>query len=188
MIARGAGTCPAPRGCAMIGLTDVPACGGNAEVLAHHGLDPAGIAARRALARHVPAGLIHWIDDVEGADNGPNVRKALADRRFASSQPSRAATARRAASSRRGCRSGRRLGRLSAPKRGEILGRAAALARERSTSSPTSSRLETGKPWKNAVAEVASSADLAVFMESEGSRFYGKTMTSPIAESFASAP
>ena len=33
---------------------------------------------------------------------------------------------------------------------------------------------------KNAVAEVGSSADLAVFMASEGSRFYGKTMTSPI--------
>jgi len=33
-----------------IGLTDVPACGNNAEVLAHHGLDVAGIAdvARRA--------------------------------------------------------------------------------------------------------------------------------------------
>jgi hypothetical protein len=27
-----------------LGLTDVPACGGNAEVLAHHGLDPASIA------------------------------------------------------------------------------------------------------------------------------------------------
>jgi aldehyde dehydrogenase (NAD+) len=41
-------------------------------------------------------------------------------------------------------------------------------------------QLETGKPWKNAVSEVASSADLADFMASEGSRFYGKTMTSPI--------
>ena len=41
-------------------------------------------------------------------------------------------------------------------------------------------QIETGKPWKNAVAEVASSADLAVFMEGEGSRFYGKTMPSPI--------
>jgi acyl-CoA reductase-like NAD-dependent aldehyde dehydrogenase len=39
---------------------------------------------------------------------------------------------------------------------------------------------ETGKPWKNAVAEVGSSADLGAFMEGEGSRFYGKTMTSPI--------
>src|SRR5205085_10222900 len=40
---------------------------------------------------------------------------------------------------------------------------------------------EPGKPWKYAAAEVASSADLAAFMESEGSRLYGKTMTSPIA-------
>jgi aldehyde dehydrogenase (NAD+) len=40
---------------------------------------------------------------------------------------------------------------------------------------------ETGKPWKNAAAEVGSSADLALFMESEGSRLYGKTMTSPVA-------
>jgi transketolase len=28
-----------------LGLTDVPVCGNNAEVLAHHGLDAAGIAA-----------------------------------------------------------------------------------------------------------------------------------------------
>jgi transketolase len=27
-----------------LGLTDIPACGSNAEVLAHHGLDAAGIA------------------------------------------------------------------------------------------------------------------------------------------------
>ena len=27
-----------------LGLTDIPACGNNAEVLAHHGLDAAGIA------------------------------------------------------------------------------------------------------------------------------------------------
>src|ERR671912_460443 len=39
---------------------------------------------------------------------------------------------------------------------------------------------ETGKPWKNAVAEVGSSADLAIFMEGEGSRLYGKTLPSPI--------
>src|SRR4029077_15492974 len=37
------------------------------------------------------------------------------------------------------------------------------------------------KPWKNAIAGVASSADLGVFMEGEGSRLYGKTMTTPIA-------
>ena len=48
---------------------------------------------------------------------------------------------------------------------------------------------ETGKPLKNASAEIGSSADLAVFMEGEGSRFYGKTMTSPILEPWrANAP
>src|SRR5262249_17226860 len=41
-------------------------------------------------------------------------------------------------------------------------------------------RLESGKPLKNAAAEIASSAELALFMDSEGSRFYGKTMTSAI--------
>jgi len=35
-----------------LGLTDIPACGSNAEVLAHHGLDAASIA-RSVLARHV---------------------------------------------------------------------------------------------------------------------------------------
>lgn len=70
--------------------------------------------------------------------------------------------------------------RLPAPKRGEILGRAAALLRGREKAFGEIVRTETGKPWKSAVAEVASSSDLAVFMESEGSRFYGKTMTSPI--------
>src|SRR5262249_9652948 len=35
-----------------LGLTDVPACGSNPEVLAHHGLDPAGIAqAAKRLCR-----------------------------------------------------------------------------------------------------------------------------------------
>ena len=71
-------------------------------------------------------------------------------------------------------------GRLPAPTRGEILGRAAALLRERQRDFGALVQIETGKPWKSAVAEVESSADLAVFMGSEGSRFYGKTMTSPI--------
>ena len=35
-----------------LGLTDIPVCGSNAEVLAHHGLDAASIA-RAVLARHV---------------------------------------------------------------------------------------------------------------------------------------
>ena len=67
-----------------------------------------------------------------------------------------------------------------APKRGAILGRAAVLLRERERMFGEIIQAETGKPWKNAVAEVASSAELAVFMEGEGSRFYGKTMPSPI--------
>jgi acyl-CoA reductase-like NAD-dependent aldehyde dehydrogenase len=71
-------------------------------------------------------------------------------------------------------------GRRPAPRRGEILARAASLLRERERDFGEIVQLETGKPWKNAVAEVASSADLAEFMASEGSRFYGKTMTSPI--------
>src|SRR5262245_19096491 len=71
-------------------------------------------------------------------------------------------------------------GRLPAPRRGEVLGRAAALLRAREREFAEIIQAETGKPWKNAAAEVASSADLALFMESEGSRFYGRTMTSPI--------
>src|SRR4030095_6478418 len=71
-------------------------------------------------------------------------------------------------------------GRVPAPRRGAIIGRAAALLRDREQLFGTIVQTETGKPWKNAVAEVASSVDLGVFMESEGSRFYGKTMPSPI--------
>ena len=70
--------------------------------------------------------------------------------------------------------------RVPAPRRGAILGRAAQLLREREQLFGEIVQVETGKPWKNAVAEVASSADLGVFMEGEGSRFYGKTMPSPI--------
>lgn len=71
--------------------------------------------------------------------------------------------------------------RTPVPKRGAILGRAAQLLREREQVFGDIIQAETGKPWKNAVAEVASSADLAVFMEGEGSRLYGRTMPSPIA-------
>src|SRR6266508_3394759 len=69
---------------------------------------------------------------------------------------------------------------LPPPKRGHILARAAVLLRAKEQELAEIIQIETGKPWKNAAAEVASSADLGVFMESEGSRFYGKTMTSPI--------
>lgn len=69
---------------------------------------------------------------------------------------------------------------VPAPRRGAILGRAAQLLREREQEFAAIVQVETGKPWKSAAAEVASSADLAIFMEGEGSRFYGKTMPSPI--------
>ena len=71
--------------------------------------------------------------------------------------------------------------RTTAPKRGEILGRAAALLRAKERELGEIVQAETGKPWKNAVAEVSSSADLGLFMEGEGSRLYGKTMTTPVA-------
>lgn len=70
--------------------------------------------------------------------------------------------------------------RTPAPNRGAILGRAAQLLREREKELGEIVQAETGKPWKNAVAEVGSSADLATFMEGEGSRLYGKTLPSPI--------
>ena len=71
-------------------------------------------------------------------------------------------------------------GALPAPRRGAVLARAARLLREREQEFGEVIQLETGKPWTNAVAEVASSADLADFMAGEGSRFYGRTMTTPI--------
>lgn len=71
-------------------------------------------------------------------------------------------------------------GRWPVPKRGAILGKAAQLLREREHTFGQIVQQETGKPWKNAVAEVGSSVDLAVFMEGEGSRLYGKTLPSPI--------
>lgn len=70
--------------------------------------------------------------------------------------------------------------RWPVPKRGAVLGKAAQLLREREQQFGDIVQQETGKPWKNAVAEVASSADLAVFMEGEGSRLYGRTLPSPI--------
>jgi aldehyde dehydrogenase (NAD+) len=71
-------------------------------------------------------------------------------------------------------------GRSPVPRRGALLGRAAQLLREREKTFGQIVQHETGKPWKNAVAEVGSSADLAIFMEGEGSRLYGKTLPSPI--------
>ena len=173
-----------------LGLTDVPACGNNAEVLAHHGLDAASIA-RIVLRKWPRRELSH--DQVRSLDRrrrsvpsgAPSFEKRcpIDDRVVASvargTEPTDVARAVDAAAA----AAADAWGRLPAPKRGEILGRAAALLRAKEREFGEIVQTETGKPWKNAVAEVASSADLGVFMESEGSRFYGKTMTTPGSQS-----
>ena len=128
-----------------------------------------------------PSEIVHWIDDAEVAPAAGatfDKRCPIDDRVVARVARGSAADATRAVDA--AARAAEAWGRVPAPRRGEILGRAAALLRARERDFGEIIRIETGKPLKNAVAEVGSSADLAVFMESEGSRFYGKTMTSPI--------
>ena len=124
---------------------------------------------------HVP----HWIDDREVAGSSGasfEKRSPIDDRVIAQVARGNAADARAAVDAAE--RAAASWSRLTPPRRGEILGRAAALLRATERDFAEIIRLETGKPWKNAAAEVGSSADLAVFMESEGSRFYGRTMPS----------
>src|SRR4051812_4273093 len=145
-------------------------------------------ARRRCPARrepentHVyPTDVLHWINDELAAGSTPDTfekRSPIDDRVVARVARGGAADVARAIDAAAGAADG--WARLPAPRRGEILGRAAALLRANEPEFAEIVQIETGKPWKNAVAEVSSSADLAVFMESEGSRFYGKTMTSPI--------
>jgi alpha-ketoglutaric semialdehyde dehydrogenase len=128
-----------------------------------------------------PQQILHWIDDAEVASASGEAfekRCPMDDRVVASVSRGAAADVDRAVTS--AAAAAESWGRLPAPRRGEILGRAAALLRAKERAFGEIVQTETGKPWKNAIAEVASSADLGVFMESEGSRFYGKTMTSPV--------
>jgi alpha-ketoglutaric semialdehyde dehydrogenase len=128
-----------------------------------------------------PDWVMHWIDDADvAASSGDTFEKRcpIDDRPIARVARGGDADVARAVDA--AARAADGWGRQPAPKRGEILGRAAALLRAKERELGEIVQTETGKPWKNAVAEVASSADLGVFMESEGSRFYGKTMTSPI--------
>ena len=128
-----------------------------------------------------PTNISHWIDDREVAGSSGasfEKRSPIDDRVIAQVARGNAADARAAVDAAE--RAAASWSRLTPPRRGEILGRAAALLRATERDFAEIIRLETGKPWKNAAAEVGSSADLAVFMESEGSRFYGKTMPSPI--------
>jgi aldehyde dehydrogenase (NAD+) len=128
-----------------------------------------------------PETVLHWIDDADvAAPTGDSFEKRspIDDRVVARVTRGSVADVARAVDAAAAAADG--WARMPAPRRGEILGRAAALLRANERELAAIVQTETGKPWKNAAAEVVSSADLAVFMESEGSRFYGKTMTSPI--------
>jgi aldehyde dehydrogenase (NAD+) len=128
-----------------------------------------------------PDRVLHWIDDRESPSaTGQSFEKRspIDDRVIARVERGDAADVNRAVTAAAAACDA--WGRRPAPKRGEILARAAQLLRAAEREFATIVQLETGKPWKNAAAEVASSADLADFMAGEGSRFYGKTMTSPI--------
>jgi alpha-ketoglutaric semialdehyde dehydrogenase len=127
-----------------------------------------------------PDRISHWIDDGESASSNGTFEKRcpIDDRKLCDVARGGAADVDQAIAA--ASRAVEAWSRLPAPKRGEVLGRAAALLRANEHELAGIVHLETGKPWKNAIAEVGSSADLAVFMASEGSRFYGRTMTSPI--------
>jgi aldehyde dehydrogenase (NAD+) len=128
-----------------------------------------------------PDQSLHWIDDAESPASGGaafDKRCPIDDRlltRVARGGPDDVARAVGAAE-----RAADAWGRTPAPVRGEILGRAAGLLRAQASQLGAIVQAETGKPWKNAVAEVGASADLGVFMQSETSRLYGRTMPSPI--------
>jgi aldehyde dehydrogenase (NAD+) len=128
-----------------------------------------------------PDHITHWIDDAEVAAGGETFTKRcpIDDRIVSHVARGTAADVARAVDA--AARAADGWGRMTAPRRGEILGRAAGLLRAQEREFGETVQTETGKPWKNAVAEVASSADLGAFMDSEGSRLYGKTMTTPIA-------
>ena len=128
-----------------------------------------------------PSLVSHWIADVEVAPKDGTTfekRNPATDQVIAQVARGGAAEVAHALSSAAGAAEA--WSRLPVPKRGAILGRAAQLLREREQAFGEIIQAETGKPWKNAVAEVGSSADLAIFMEGEGSRLYGRTLPSPI--------
>ena len=128
-----------------------------------------------------PSFIPHWIADLEV----PSIGGATFEKRCPSddrvvAQVARGGAAEVAHALSAAAGAAEAWARVPAPKRGAILGRAAQLLREREHAFATVIQVETGKPWPNAAAEVASSAELALFMEGEGSRFYGKTMPSPV--------
>jgi acyl-CoA reductase-like NAD-dependent aldehyde dehydrogenase len=128
-----------------------------------------------------PSEIGHWIGDAEtplSAGSTLDKRCPIDDQVVARVSRGTRADVDRATEA--AARASESWGALPAPKRGDILGRAAALLRANEQAFADIIRIETGKPWKNAAAEVGSSADLGLFMASEGSRFYGRTTTSPV--------
>jgi alpha-ketoglutaric semialdehyde dehydrogenase len=128
-----------------------------------------------------PQQILHWIGDADVASTSGATfekRSPIDDRVVATVTRGHAADVARAVDA--ASAAAEAWARTPAPRRGEILGRAAALLRANERELGEIVQTETGKPWKNAVAEVSSSADLGLFMEGEGSRFYGKTMTTPV--------
>ena len=119
-----------------------------------------------------PNKILHWMNDAEVASSGSATfekRSPIDDRIVAHVARGTAADVASAVDAASAAADA--WARLPAPRRGEILGRAAALLRAKEQEFGEIVQTETGKPWKNAVAEVGSSADLGVFMEGEGSRF-----------------
>src|SRR5262245_29684592 len=131
-----------------------------------------------------PSQVLHWIEDAEAPSRGAakffEKRSPIDDlvigevTRGTADDVTHAVDVAAAAAESWGC--------LPAPRRGDILAAAAGLLRLRAKDREFSEiiQCETGKPWKHAEAEVTASADLAAFMAGQGSRFYGKTMTSPM--------
>jgi acyl-CoA reductase-like NAD-dependent aldehyde dehydrogenase len=129
----------------------------------------------------LPEFVNHWINDVEVASkSGATFEKRRPQDDRVIARVARGGTDEVALALNAAAAAAPEWARWPVPKRGAVLGKAAQLLREREQEFGDIVQQETGKPWKNAVAEVASSADLAVFMEGEGSRLYGKTLPSPI--------
>ena len=102
-----------------------------------------------------PTSILHWIDDVEVAsESGATFEKrspindgvVAMVTRGSSAEVARAVDVASAASE--------AWARMPPPRRGEILGRAATILRARERELGEIVQTETGKPWKNAVAEV----------------------------------
>ena len=114
-----------------------------------------------------PPEVQHWIDDadVPACDGGVFEKRCPIDDRVVA-RVARGGAGDVAAAVRVAAQAADAWSRVPTPRRGEILGRAASLLRAREGELSEIVRIETGKPLKNAAAEVTSSADLGLFMES----------------------